>query len=210
MPIRRILGWGDAALGLAALRIHFPTFDYVVVALFAAAIFALGFSAKLRNSSILQFLSAGRSLSLPAFVATLVTVWYGGILGIAESVSWFGIGTWLLFGVPYYVFALIYAQFFAKRVRGADQISIPERLALRWGNGAGVTGALILFCLAVPAAHSLMLGSLLQSVTGWDLHISVIAATLIGSLFLYKGGLLADVRVGMLAFVVMYVRSEED
>lgn len=187
------------------IQVHFSPLDLAVVGLFLAAIFALGFSAKLRNNSILQFLAAGRSLSLPAFVATLVTVWYGGILGIAESVSWVGIGTWLLFGVPYYVFAFVYAQFFAKRVRGADQISIPERLALRWGKNTGVVGALILFCLAVPAAHSLMLGSLLQSFTGWDLRISVLVATLVGSLFLYKGGLLADVRVGMLAFLMMYL-----
>jgi SSS family solute:Na+ symporter len=185
--------------------VSFSGLYYLVVLLFVGLIFALGFSAKLRNNSVLQFLAAGRSLSLPAFVATLVTVWYGGILGIAESVSYYGVGTWLLLGVPYYVFAIVYAVFFAKRVRGAEQISIPERLALRWGKAVGVAGALILFCLAVPAAHSLMLGSLLQSFTGWNLTPSVIVATLVGSVFLYKGGLLADVRVGMLAFVMMYV-----
>src|SRR5579862_1237580 len=185
--------------------VTFAPLDYLVVGLFLAAILALGFSAKLRDSSILQFLTAGRSLSLPAFVATLVTVWYGGILGIADSVTYYGIGTWLLMGVPYYLFAFVYAIWFAKRVRGADQISIPERLTMRWGKTAGLVGALIMFCLAVPAAHVLMLGSLVQSFTGWDQMPAIIVATLIGVLFLYKGGLLADVRVGMLDFVMMYV-----
>jgi solute:Na+ symporter, SSS family len=189
-------------LGLA---VQFAPVDYAVVGIFFAAILALGFSAKLRNNTILQFLAAGRTLSLPAFVATLVTVWYGGILGVAESVTYFGIGTWLLLGVPYYIFALVYAIWFAKRVRGGEQLSIPERLASRWGNKVGLVGACIMFFLAVPAAHVLMLGSLIQSFTGWELLWSVTLATVVGILFLYKGGLLADVRVGMLAFVMMYV-----
>jgi SSS family solute:Na+ symporter len=179
--------------------------DGVVVALFVAAILALGFSARLRDSSILQFLVAGRRLTLPFFVATLVSTWYGGILGVGESVTYFGLGTWLLLGVPYYVFALVYALWLAPRVRGAEQISLPERLAMRWGKAAGLISASLVFLLAVPAAHVLMLGVLVRELTNWPMTISVVAGAVVGTLFLYKGGLLADVRVGMLAFLMMYV-----
>jgi len=185
--------------------LHFSVIDYAVIGLFLALILALGFSAKLRDNSVLQFITAGRSLTLPVFVATLVSTWYGGILGIGESVSYYGFGTWLLFGVPYYVFALIYALWLAKKVREVDQISIPERLAMRWGKTAGLIGAILVFLMAVPAAHVLMLGILAQGLTGWGIVPSVIVACLVGTAFLYKGGLLADVRVGMLAFVMMYV-----
>ena len=105
--------------------------DGGVIVLFLLAILGLGFSAKVRDNSVLQYLAAGRSLSMPAFVATLVSTWYGGILAIGDSVKAFGFGGILLFGVPYYVFAIVYALFFAERVRGAEQISIPERLAQR-------------------------------------------------------------------------------
>jgi len=179
--------------------------DGVVLVGFLAAILGLGFSAKLRDSSILQYLSAGRSLSMPAFVATLVSTWYGGILAIGDSVKAFGFGGILLFGVPYYIFAIVYALFFAERVRGADQISIPERLNQRWGKTAGLVGAGLVFMLAVPAAHVLMLGTMLHLLTGWALHPAIVVATIVGTLFLYKGGLLADVRAGLLAFVMMYV-----
>jgi SSS family solute:Na+ symporter len=179
--------------------------DWVVVGVFVAAILGLGFSARLRDSSVLQFLAAGRSLTLPVFVATLVSTWYGGVLGIGESVSYFGLGTWLLLGFPFYVFALIYALVLAPRVRGAEQISIPERLASRWGPKVGLMAAVLIFLLAVPAAHVLMLGTLVQALTGWSLPLSVVLATVVGTLFLYRGGLLADVRVGLLAFVMMYV-----
>lgn len=183
----------------------FAPLDWAVIALFIGAILALGFSARVRESSVLQFIAAGRSLTLPAFVATLVSTWYGGILGVGESVSYYGVGTWLLLGVPYYVFALVYALWLAKRVRGAEQISLPERLASRWGKGVGLATAGLVFLLAVPAAHVLMLGVLVQELTNWSLVPSVVVATICGTIFLYKGGLLADVRVGMLAFVMMYV-----
>ena len=185
--------------------LHLANLDLAVVALFIAAILALGFSAKLKDHSIFQFLTAGRNLTLPAFVATLVCTWYSGVLGVGESVKYYGLGTWLLIGVPYYVFALIYAFGFAKKVRGAEQISIPERIESRYGRRAALVGAALVFLLAVPAAHVLMLGVMVQLVSGWAIGPSVVVGTLVGTLFLYKGGLLADVRVGFLAFLMMFV-----
>lgn len=185
--------------------VHFTGLDWLVVACFVAAVLALGLSARLRQLNMLQFLAAGRTLTLPMFVATLVSTWYGGVLGVGESVGTYGIGTWLLFGVPYYAFALVYTLWFAGRVRSDDQLSLPERLELRWGKGAGLVGGVLVLLLAVPAAHVYMLGIIVQCLTGW----SVLPCLLLGAVgvtgFLLKGGLLADARVGMLAFVLMYV-----
>ena len=185
--------------------VNFALIDYCIVGLFLTAILSLGFSAKLRDNSLLQYLVAGRNLTLPMFVSTLVCTWYGGILGMGESVSYYGYGTFLMLAVPYYVFALIYAAFLAKKVRGAEEISIPERLRLAYGKPASLLGALLIFLLALPSAHVLMLGIMVQLFTGWALWPSLAVAALGGSLFLYKGGLLADVRASMLAFVMMYV-----
>ena len=179
--------------------------DAALILAFIGAILALGFSVRLRENTTLQFIAAGRALTLPVFVATLVATWYGGILGIGESVSYFGLGTWLLLGVPYYVFALVYGLLLAKRVRAADQISIPERIGATWGKGPALIAAGLVFLLGVPAAHVLMLGTLTQALTGWSLPLSVIVATFGSSLFLYKGGLLADARVSLLSFAMMYV-----
>jgi solute:Na+ symporter, SSS family len=188
---------------IPALRL--APLDLAVVTIFAIAIVGLGFSAKLRSNTVLQFLAAGRSLTLPFFVATLVSTWYGGILGIGESVTYFGWGTWLLLGVPYYLFALIHAFFLAERVRGAEEISLPERLESRFGRGAGLASGLLVFLLAIPAAHMLMLGVLVQLVTGWSLGLSVVVSAALGAVFMIRGGLLADVRVSVLAFLMMYV-----
>ncbi|MBV6459093.1 MAG: hypothetical protein HONBIEJF_02233 [Fimbriimonadaceae bacterium] len=179
--------------------------DLAVIGVFIVSLLALGFSAKLRSLTAYEFLAAGRNLTLPSFVAALVSTWYGGVLGIGESVTYFGLGTWLLLGVPYYIFGLIYALYLAPKVRAAEQLSIPERFHRRFGKSAALVAAVLVFLLAVPAAHVLMLGVLTQMLTGWGLWASLAAGALIGTAFLYKGGLLADVRVAILAFVMMYV-----
>lgn len=179
--------------------------DFAVVGGFIVLLLGLGFSAKLRENSVFQMLTAGRQLTLPAFVASLVSTWYGGILGMGESVSYFGLGTWALLGLPYYVFAGIYAAVFARRARELPQITLPEMLTARFGRGMGLVGAGLIYLLAVPAAHVLMLGVLLSAITGWALAPAVIAATVVASFLLIKGGLLADVRLSIPAFVMMYV-----
>ncbi|MCW5941294.1 MAG: hypothetical protein KIS66_03625 [Fimbriimonadaceae bacterium] len=193
-------------VSLAEARVlHLGPTDLIVVGVFLAALFGLGFSARVRGSSALQLIAAGRSLSLPLFVATLVSTWYGGILGVGESVGYYGVGAWALIGVPYYAFAVVYALWLAKRVRRAAEISIPERLETKWGRAAGLVGAVLVFLLAVPAAHALMIGVLVQALTGWATVLSVLVGSFVATLFLYRGGLLADARASLLAFLMMYV-----
>ncbi len=185
------------------VRIQLTLPDQIIIGLFGVAVLALGFSAR-AGSGVLGFLSAGRLLTLPAFVATLVCTWYGGILGIAESVSFYGVGAWLLIGVPYYVFGALYAAHMARRVRTEDALSIPDRLLATGGRGPAVMAGGLLFLLGIPAAHILMLAVLMVAIFGGGLVPAILVCTLIVGALTYKGGLMADVRVSLLAFVLMF------
>ena len=66
-----------------------------------------------------EYLVMGRRLSLPSFVMTLVSTWYGGVLGVGEYSYRYGISNWLVFGVPYYVGAAHFAWFIARRARAS-------------------------------------------------------------------------------------------
>lgn len=178
--------------------------DIGIIATFFLAVIALGFSVRAKKDA-LGFLAAGRALTLPAFIATLVSTWYGGILGIGESAAFFGAGTWLLIGVPYYAFGILYALVLAPRVREADALSIPDRLEQRFGTRPALVAGGLLFLLGIPAAHVLMIGALLEAFTGLPLLLCILAATGIGGAFVIKGGLLADVRVSILAFIFMFL-----
>lgn len=152
-----------------------------------------------------DYLVAGRRLTLPAFVATLVSTFYGGILGVGEY-SWrHGLSNWLVFGVPYYLYAAVFAFAFAAKARRSRLLSIPDLFEQRYGRGAALVGAGTVFVMAAPAAYVLMLGVLVQIATGWPLWFTVPLGTLLSVAFVFRGGLKAVVETECVQFVLMFL-----
>ena len=151
-----------------------------------------------------DYLLAGRRLTLPAFVATLVTTWYGGILGIGEYAWRFGISTWLVFGVHYYLAAVVFGLWLAPRLRKSGAITIPDLLVDAYGRKAALTGAAAVYASTVPVAYVLMLATLLAQVMGWSLPMAVTAAAAFSALYVGLSGFRAVVRTDLLQLVLMY------
>jgi SSS family solute:Na+ symporter len=151
-----------------------------------------------------DFLVAGRRLTLPGFVASLVTTWYGGILGVGEYGWSHGISSWLVFGVPYYLYALVFALVLARRARRSRVLSPCDVLERAWGRPAALIGAGTLFVMTAPAAYVLMLGVLVQLATGWPLWIGVLLGTVLSVGYVFRGGLNAVVATDKVQFVLMF------
>ncbi len=173
----------------------------VLLAAYAATLLLLS---RQRADERSDYLLAGRRLTLPAFVATLVTTWYGGILGVGEYAWRYGISTWVVFGVPYYVAAVLFAFVLAPRLRRTGAISIPDLLRDGYGRRAALAGAWAVFVMTVPAAYMLMLAVLLSRVAGWPLGISIVAAGAFSVVYVGMSGFAAVVRTDALQFVLMY------
>lgn len=157
------------------------------------------------DASAESFIVGGRRLTLPAFVASLVSTWYGGILGVGEYSYLYGLSNWLVFGVPYYIAALIFAFFIAERARRSEVLTIPDQLHAAFGKPAASVGAIILFLLTVPAAYVLMIGALLQVVFGMPLWVGIVVGTLFSLIYVHFGGFNSVVRTDLLQFGLMYV-----
>lgn len=152
-----------------------------------------------------DYLVAGRRLTLPAFVASLVTTWYGGILGVGEYGWSHGISSWLVFGVPYYLYAAIFAVVLARRARRSEALSPCDQLERAWGRPAALLGAGTLFIMTAPAAYVLMLGVLVQLATGWPLWLGVLLGTALSVGYVFRGGLRAVVATDKVQFVLMFL-----
>jgi solute:Na+ symporter, SSS family len=152
-----------------------------------------------------SYLLAGRKLTLPAFIATLVSTWYGGILGVGEYSFLYGISNWLVFGVPYYVAAILFALLLAKVARRNKIVSIPDQLEKAYGRGPALIGASIVFIMTVPAAYVLMIGILLKAIFGGSLLVWIIVGTLFSTLYVAFGGFNSVVRTDKIQFVLMYL-----
>ncbi|NUM75639.1 sodium:solute symporter family protein [candidate division KSB1 bacterium] len=185
---------------------HLSALDYFILLLYLMALLVLGFMRSRKTTGTLEeYLVAGRRLSLPAFVATLVATWYGGILGVGEFSYQYGVSNWLVFGVPYYLHALIFALFLAGRARRAPVLTIPEQLETAYGRRAGMAGAFFITILATPAPYVLMLGVLCEMLFGWPLWLGVVVGTFFSIIYCFRGGLPAVVRTEILQFILMYL-----
>lgn len=166
----------------------------------------IGFFKRKKKESEKSFLLAGRTVTLPAFIATLVATWYGGILGIGEYTFQFGVSQWVLFGAPYYLFALLFALFLSGRIQKNKALTIPEAISASYHPKAGAVSAILIFLLVNPAPYILMLGMLFRFFTGWDLHILFFAAfgALFSVIYVSVSGFRAVLRTDMLQAVLMY------
>jgi SSS family solute:Na+ symporter len=172
--------------------------------LLAYAAILIGLSYSRRSAPGIEFLLDGRRLTLPAFVATLVTTWYGGILGVGEFGWTYGVSTWLVFGVPYYLAALLFAFLVAPRLRRTEAVSIPELLERAYGKAAAFTGGVAVFSLALPVAYVLMLATLLHMLTGFPLYFLILCAAAFSAAYVALSGFRAVVRTDILQFVLMF------
>ncbi|MFO8029888.1 MAG: sodium:solute symporter family protein [Cyclonatronaceae bacterium] len=180
--------------------------DGTIIASYFLLLIFLSFYKRKKHESEDSFLLSGRTLSLPAFVATLVSTWYGGILGVGEYSYQFGVSQWVLFGVPYYIFALLFAVFLAGRIRQNRALTIPEALSNTYTSRSGTVSAFIIFLLVSPAPYILMLGLLFRFFTGSDAHILIFASlTALFSVFYVSiSGFRAVIRTDVLQVILMY------
>lgn len=158
-----------------------------------------------RSSDAADYIVAGRRLTLPAFTASLVTTWYGGILGVGEYTWQYGISNWLVFGVPYYLYAGVFALWLAARARRSEVLTVPDLLERRYGRPAALIGAFVLFVMTAPAAYVLMLGVLVRFATGWPLWVGVALGTALSVGYVFRGGLRAVVATDVVQFFLMFL-----
>ena len=177
--------------------------DALIVALWLAAGFALALRAR-RQEGLTDYVLASRALTLPAFVATLVPTFYGGVLGIGEFTWLGGLSNWTVMAAPYYVFAGLYAFFLAGRVRAEPGLTIPDHLEPAYGKTMALLGALLVFILACPADEMLMAGTLLSHLTGIAPLAAALIAASIATALVWRGGLPSDVAANRLQLVGMY------
>lgn len=178
--------------------------DWALVVAYFALLAVIWFRRLGSRPAADDYFVAGRAVTLPAFVATLVTTWYGGILGVGEYAWRYGVANWVVFGVPYYLGALLFALLFAKRARETRLYTIPDLLDRAHGRGPALAGAVAVFVTSAPAAYVLMLGTLFAAMFGAPLVPCIVAAAVLSVFYVDRGGLRTVILTDQIQFVLMY------
>ena len=178
--------------------------DWLTIGGYVTLLLWLGFYKSSKIEDEKDFILAGRKLSMPGFIVTLVATWYGGILGVGENTYNYGIQTWFIFALPYYVFGLLFAFFLAPKIRDLPHRSIPDHFKHHFGHNAGIVSAVLILIIASPAPYILSLGILLRHTIGWSLQSAILISTGISLVYIWYGGFRSVVRTDILQFLFMF------
>ncbi len=183
--------------------------DLAVIALYIVVVLYIGFRSSKSDSddkdNTENFILAGRKVTLPFFVGTLVATWYGSILGVGEFVYTSGILAWVCFALPYYISATLFAFLIAKKIRNSQILTIPDQIESKFGSIAGTLASVIVLVITLPASYVLMLGVIIDMFTSWGLATSIVLGAVISLVYIYTGGLKADIRTNFAQFIIMYL-----
>ncbi len=177
--------------------------DFIIIVLYLIAVIAIGFYNK-KSKTTTAYILSGRKLTLPFFVATLVATWYGLILGIGEFVYSQGVVAWICMGLPYYASAVAFSIVLAGKIRTSNVLSIPDLISQKYGRHAGLMSSLLVLIISIPAAYILMLGVLVEMMTGLRLEYSIVIGSILSICYMFTGGFESDVKTNTLQFILMY------
>lgn len=185
--------------------VSFSSSDIIIILFFFLTVVSVGFYfGKKTQSDAEDYLLSGRKVGLILFVLTNVATWYGGILGVGEFVYRYGLVSWFTQGLPYYIFAFLFAIFFAKKIREASLFTIPDKISLVYGKRAGIVSAFIVFILVSPAPYLLMTGNLISLIFKTEFLLSLIIGLMLSFIYLFKGGFRANIYTDAVQFFVMF------
>ena len=152
-----------------------------------------------------EYLLASRRLTLPAFVASMVASWYGGILGVGEYSFKYGLSNWIVFGVPYYLAAALFALFLADRARKSEALTLPEHIRRTYGPIPGLLASAVVFCTSLPAAYLVAFSVLIHVALGLPLLLSMALSALFAAATIWRAGFASVVRSHALQFALMFL-----
>ncbi len=128
----------------------------VLLALYLAALVAVGLLSSRRMKSLEDFFLASRSLPAGLIFLSLTASWFGAtsILVTTDDAYRRGLGAIWLIGVPAIVTVLIFAVFLAGPIRRLDIVTLPDLVEKRYGKTVRHLAGLLIFWYMVVLASS--------------------------------------------------------
>jgi solute:Na+ symporter, SSS family len=169
----------------------------VFLALYLAALVAIGLAFSRRMKSLEDFFLASRSLPPWLVFLSLTASWFGAtsILVTTDDAYRRGLSAVWLVGVPAIVTVLIFGVFLAGPIRRLDIVTLPDLVEKRYGTTVRYLASLLIFWYMVVLASSQMvaLGQFLGPFLNVPYIWSLAAGTGIVLVYLLKGGLFSVV-----------------
>ena len=183
------------------------TIDYVIIALYLFGMVGVGLWFAKKHTDFDDFFLAGRSLTTPLLITTLISTYYGIDVLFGDSQLGFtdGVVAWFGYARPTYAFFLIAAFLLAQRLREENFKSLPDILDKYYGKKTRYVGAVTSFIYSLPALSLYGFGMLGDVILGWKPIVGMLVFGGIALVYTLTGGFWAVVLTDSIQFVMMCV-----
>jgi SSS family solute:Na+ symporter len=181
--------------------------DWIIIAIYLSGMVYVGAVWSKRIDDFEDYMLAGRMMTLPLLVGTLMASYFGGVYMYADAGFFYAEG--LIAQIAYYPpydFAAIFLVFFlVARLRILGDLTLPDVLGRFYGNVARFFAALssIFYCLPIP--HLMALGVTFDVWLGWPMWLGALVGGLVVLAYTLMGGLWAVAVTDMVQFTVMWL-----
>ncbi len=189
------------------INAHMAWIDFVVIVGYLAFMLWIGWYVSKKMANFDDFFIAGRTMTTPVLICTLVSTYYGidVLFGTSEIGYNEGIVAWFGYSRPTYLFFIIAAFFLASRLREHNYRSLPDILEYHYGKQAGVFAALASFVYSLPSLGLFGMGKVAQVVFNVEPWIGGMIFGGVALIYTLWGGLWADALTDTVQFVLMCV-----
>ena len=183
------------------------TIDYIIISLYLLGMVGVGLWFAKKHSDFEDFFLAGRSLTTPLLITTLISTYYGIDVLFGDSQLGFtnGVVAWFAYARPTYAFFLIAAFLLAHRLKQEDFKSLPDILDKYYGKKTRYVGAVTSFIYSLPALSLYGFGMLGEVILGWEPIMGMVVLGGIALIYTITGGFWAVALTDSIQFVLMCV-----
>lgn len=181
----------------------------LIVIVYMLGMLAVGyFTNKYAIKSSTDYIIAGRRMGVLMIAASLSANNIGGgsTLGVATRAfgAWGMSAAWYVLAAS---IAMIPLAWFAPKIRRTMAVTIPEVVNRRFGPMAGTLTAIlnILALFLLTSSQILASGSVVSSLTGIPLNVSILIAGLVVIIYTTMGGMIADQISDLVQFFIILV-----
>ena len=179
--------------------------DYFIISIYLTGMVGVGFWFAKKHADFDDFFLAGRSLTTPILITTLISTYYGidVLFGDTQLAFTDGVVAWFGYARPTYAFFLIAALVLAKRLREDKFRSLPDILDSYYGEKTRYVGAITSFIYSLPALSLYGFGMLGKVILGWEPVLGMLVLGGIALAYTLTGGFWAVALTDSIQFVMM-------
>ena len=181
-------------------------FDWLIVLAYIGFMLAIGFYFSKKKDGFDDYFMAGRSLTAPLLVGTLVSTFYGLDTLFEEVPYWEGVSAFFAYSLPYTLLYIIMAFLAPKfKEKFPEGTTMQEIILNKYGKTAGLCGSIAAFVYSTNTIEMVAIGVVIHLVSGLPMWTGILIAAAVILIYTWTGGLWAVTMTDFFQFISMMV-----